>query len=235
MFILFCYVVDMKDIIKDCFKHNPLIKYFTEQDLFNLEQNTVQINYRQGENIFKQGAPFTHVVLIRSGYTKMFIEGYNKNLILAVIPPGELISGPGMWVDNLHHFCLAALTEVEACLIELDVFKTILRDNADFSENFRRNHSITAIRTFDKIISLTQNHMSGRVAEVLLVFSRGIFRSKKFNLLLSRQELAEITSLSKESVCRILKEFTNEALIKLEDDEVEILDMDRLQQISRNG
>lgn len=225
----------MKDIIKKCFKHNSLVKYFTEEDLRNLEQNTVLINYRQGENIFKQGAPFTHVVMIRSGYTKMFIEGYNKNLILSVIPPGDLISGPGMWVDNLHHFCLSAITEVEACLIELDFFKTILRNNADFSENFRKKHSITAIRTFDKIISLTQNHMSGRVAEVLLVFSNGIFRSKKFNLLLSRQELSEITSVSKESVCRILKEFSNEKLIRIDDNEVEIIDIEKLKQISRNG
>jgi CRP/FNR family transcriptional regulator len=54
-------------------------------------------------------------------------------------------------------------------------------------------------------------------------------------MILTRQELAEFTGMTKESVSRILKEFKEEGLIEIEDRMVEILDFEKMNSISRKG
>jgi CRP/FNR family transcriptional regulator len=227
--------MDSANQVSNCIINCNLFTSLNNNEIEYLLENTVTINYRAGEKIFKQNSPFTHLVIVKSGFTKMFLEGYDKNLILAIIAPGDVISGPGMWVDNMHHFSLSALSNVEACLIELNAFKKLLHDNGDFSEQFRRDHSFRAIHAFKKMISLTQNYMSGRVAGELINLSKRIFQSDKFDLMLSRQELAELTSMSKESVCRILKEFKDNGLIKFRGSKFEIIDSQKLINFAMKG
>ena len=64
---------------------------------------------------------------------------------------------------------------------------------------------------------------------------KNIFEINPFELILTRQELAEFTGMTKESVSRILKEFKEEGLIEIEEKFVEILDFDKMTSISRKG
>jgi CRP/FNR family transcriptional regulator len=52
---------------------------------------------------------------------------------------------------------------------------------------------------------------------------------------MSRQDLADMTNLSKESVIRILKEFKTEEVIVLEGDHIQIPKIERLEKISLVG
>jgi CRP/FNR family transcriptional regulator len=77
--------------------------------------------------------------------------------------------------------------------------------------------------------------MPGRVADALIYLSEQIFETNPFNVSLSRQDLADMTSLSKESFIRILKEFKDEGIIKMNGDFMEIIKMDSLKKISLVG
>ena len=52
---------------------------------------------------------------------------------------------------------------------------------------------------------------------------------------MSRQDLADLTGMSKDSAIRILKEFHNEGLIELNGRKLEILNMNQLEHISEKG
>jgi len=54
-------------------------------------------------------------------------------------------------------------------------------------------------------------------------------------MLINRQELAELTGMSKESACRILKDFKDSDVIDFQNSHMKILNMEALQKISRNG
>ena len=77
--------------------------------------------------------------------------------------------------------------------------------------------------------------MAGRISEALLNLQKLIFETNPFDFILTRQELGEFTGMTKESVSRILKEFREEGLIEIDDRKVEILDFDKLRDISRKG
>ena len=58
------------------------------------------------------------------------MEGYDgKNIILAIAKPGRLISGPGTYVDNRHHYSLASLVETTACFVDTSVIKKLVMEN----------------------------------------------------------------------------------------------------------
>jgi CRP-like cAMP-binding protein len=87
----------------------------------------------------------------------------------------------------------------------------------------------------NRIRSLSQKNMAGRISEALLSLQKDIFESNPFDMILTRQELGEFTGMTKESVSRILKEFKEEQLIDIDDRKIEILDFDKLRDISRKG
>ena len=54
-------------------------------------------------------------------------------------------------------------------------------------------------------------------------------------MLLSRQDLADLTAMSKDSAIRILKDFERDGVIDLNGNELSILNMDQLLYFSHHG
>ena len=66
-------------------------------------------------------------------------------------------------------------------------------------------------------------------------FSGKIFKATKFDLPLSRRDLAALTGMAPESVIRIIKDFKNDKLIATQGKSIEILNMPMLKKISAVG
>jgi CRP/FNR family transcriptional regulator len=77
--------------------------------------------------------------------------------------------------------------------------------------------------------------MPGRMADTLLYLFNEVFDSRKFTPYLSKQDLADLSGMSKDSAIKILREFQKDMIIRLSDKEIEILNKDALQRISKTG
>jgi CRP/FNR family transcriptional regulator len=77
--------------------------------------------------------------------------------------------------------------------------------------------------------------MPGRMADTLIYLFEEIFESSKFTMHLSRQDISELSGMSKDSAVKILREFQNDGLINLTDNEMELIDSEALHRISRTG
>jgi CRP/FNR family transcriptional regulator len=219
------------DFLKVC----RIFDVLSEKEKDLLKSSVLTIKYKNGETIFKQGTPFSHLAVLTKGFGKIFIEGYDHDLILSLVKSGDLISDPGIWVDGKHHFSLSSLSATEINLIDIHAFGHLLQNNSEFSQKMRIERSLTEVSMFDKMLSLTQKHMSGRLAGTISSLSKSIFFADKFDMLISRQELADLTAMSKESVCRILKEFKDSKIIDFDGNNVEILNRGLLEKISEKG
>ena len=62
-----------------------------------------------------------------------------------------------------------------------------------------------------------------------------IYNSHKFELHLTKQDLADISGMSKDSCVKILREFEREGIILQDRHELEIADCEKLKRISRLG
>ena len=219
-----------------CKEYSRLTHSLTNEELGTLDHIKSDIRFKAGELIFKQGTPSSHFLCLTSGLVKMYIEGYGgKNLILGFAKPCDYIIGPGVFLDNRHYFSAMALVDSSACLIDADYFKTLLRTNADFTESFIKKLSSNSVQYFRQTLSLTQKQMPGRIADVLIHLCKDIYQGNPFSTTLSRQDLADMSSMSKESAIRILKEFKVEGIIRITGNTFEIINFDRIEAISQTG
>jgi CRP/FNR family transcriptional regulator, polysaccharide utilization system transcription regulator len=143
--------------------------------------------------------------------------------------------GPGAYVDSRHSYTVAAITAVQACFINFEVFKQIVRTNGAFAEGLLEDISSKSQTTLNRMVNLSQKKMHGRLADALLYFSDVVFKSSDYEMILSRQELGEMTNMAKECVVRILKELEDSGVIYSDSSKIKILDREKLEQISAKG
>jgi len=214
----------------ECFKQ--LDK--NELDLFSMNKTT--IHYKKGETIIKQGTEFLHVISFNEGLASIYIEiNQTKNVMIGLLKPSEILGGPGMFSNNRYSFSVTALTDCTICLISVDIFKKIIRLNEKFAEIFLASFSSRYIEAIGRLVSLSHKQMNGRVAEVILYLSESIFQSNDFDIIMSRQDLADLAGISKESVSRIFKDFQDDRIINVSGKRIQILDMEKLNEIKLKG
>jgi CRP/FNR family transcriptional regulator, polysaccharide utilization system transcription regulator len=225
--------------IKNC-KNCPFRwKFFdtlTEEQLEEINDHRFEAHFKKGEIIFKQGSPTSNAIFLIKGYGKIYMEGHaGKDIILGIAKPTGMIAGPGTYVDNRHHYTFSALTDTDACFVDMSIIKKLIHENSNFAEGFLQDISKKSLGTFYKLAGLTQKKMHGRLAEGILYLADQIFNTDTFPCILSRQELGDLTGMTKESVVRILKEFNDDNIIKQDGDTIEITDRKKLERINIAG
>lgn len=221
-----------------CFteKEENIFKNLTEEELHFLVEEKQRICYNEGETIIKQNTSSTFVVCMRSGYAKVYVEGdKGKNLIVKIVGKGDFISGGGLFNGNVQHFTISAITNVVCCLIDASKLNKLFSENNKFAVELLRNHTKQNNYLLSRMVSLTQKYMPGRVAETLLYLRNEIYDQNPFTTKLTRQELAEMSNMTKESLVRIFQQFKESNLIKTQGNTIEILDDASLVSISKNG
>jgi len=220
---------------ENCLVRWETFKYLKSSELQLINQNRYEAMFKPGEIIIKQGSPASNALFLASGLAKNYFEGLQgRNFIMGILQPGQLIMGPGAFVNSRYTYSVAAITPVQACFIRFDIFRQLVRVNGDFAEGLLQDISAKSLRSHARMVNLAQKKMPGRLAEALLYLSE-VFKSDEYQMILSRQELGEMTNMVKESVVRILKEFEDSGVIKTRLSEIKILDKEKLTQISEKG
>ncbi len=221
---------------QDCFNKAPYFQILSQEELEIINKDRYSVRYKAGEMILKQGTSATHVLSLIDGFVKIYIEGMgDRNLLLSLQKPWSLMGGPGLHTDRRVHYSVSALTDVAICFIVLDNFNKVMNMNCRFANQLIGHVSNQSVILFDKMISLTQKQMHGRMADGLLYLSKSFFENDTFKLHLSRQEIADLTAMSKDSAIRILKDFERDRIISIKGNELCILDTEQLNYISLKG
>jgi CRP/FNR family transcriptional regulator, polysaccharide utilization system transcription regulator len=223
---------------KSCLENNGgiIFKSLTKEELDALFENKQRVKFKAGETILKQNTDSSHLVCIRKGMAKLFVEGVReRNLILKIIKDSEIIISGGILVKSVRPYTVTAITELECCFINIDKIIKMLLNNSGFAVSFIGCYYQQYNQMFGTLINLTQKYMPGRVADTLLYLKNQVLCTNPFTLPLTRQELSEMSAMTKESFVRILTEFKNSKIIRTEGRTIEILYEQALAEISKNG
>jgi len=158
-----------------------------------------------------------------------------KNLIVDIIKDNNIFTGGGTIIDDSHHFTVAALTDIECCFIETSKIFAVLSANSNFAVDLLKLYNGQHIKMHKTLINLIHKYMPGRVADTLLFLKNEIYLSNPFQFVLTKQELAEMSGMTKESFIRNLKEFEDSGIIHHSRNTMHILQEEDLIEISRNG
>jgi len=229
-------VVNLINSCESCTRRWKNFQHLTKDQLQLVNENRYEAAFKPGEIMMKQGSPTSNALFMASGMAKTYIEGLNgKNFIMSIALPGRLIMGPGAYVNSRHTYTVSAITSVQACFISFDIFKQLVRVNGAFAESLIEDISAKSLGSLNRMVNLSQKRMPGRLADALLYLSDQVFHSDDYEMILSRQELGEMTNMAKECVVRILKELEVSGVIYSDSSKIKILDKEKLVQISLKG
>jgi CRP/FNR family transcriptional regulator len=214
----------------------PSFNELTPEQSEKIQKSSFRVKHKKGEQIFKQDQPVSYMMLICSGLIKLYKEvDQEKIIILKIVGPGSFIGIISAFYGNRYQHSASALEDTETLYVNLPDLKEIIGSNGKYGLHFLKQLSTEGILLIDKMINLSQKQIPGRIAEILLFFSRDVYNCNDFTLPLSRQELADLVSSTKESISRTLTEFKNDRLIDITDRQVNLKSIELLEILSRMG
>lgn len=205
-----------------------------EHDL--IEANSVIVEYKKGEVLCKRGGLANHIMFLEKGLAKVYLDDGMNTLVLKILPEKNLIGLATVSDENnTFEYSVMAYVDSEVRQIDLNVFKRLLRSNAEFAKEVIEIMSANSIQIYSRFFCFTHKQSFGRLADIILCLADRVFKTDEFDLPLSRKELAELSGLSAETVIRMLKKFREDGLVGLDGKRLKVIDYSRLKLISENG
>lgn len=219
-----------------CDKKSPLLCMLTNEEVQLIGDHRHKVIFKKGETICKQGAPTSQVLSLCEGLAKLFLEGIdNRTSIIRIVKPAGFVGGPGIFVDRIYHYTVTALIETAVCFIDLSYFIQLLDQNKMFAHAYMKYFGNNTLSVYKRLVNLTQKQVPGRMADTLIYLSNEVYEAQKFSLNLSKQDLADLSGMSKDSAIKVLRDFLHSGIINFCDHELEILNPNELTRISRIG
>jgi len=223
----------------DCEKCDLKDLFYRDVDdkLIELVCNTkVENNYKQGEVIIEAGKPIESFIYLKSGLVKLFKPGEDgKGQIIMIAKPFDFVSLLSVFSDSNYNYSVTALEDSVTCNIKLDDIKKMINKNGDFALSIMKKMSQVSDMIILESLTLRKKNIHGRVAYILLFFAEQIYENDYFELPLSRREMAEFIGKTTENVIRTLSEFRRDGIIKIFGKSIEIVDKEKLKQVSDFG
>ena len=210
---------------------------FMEEKVFQkIEKSSIKLTFKKGETILKQGGLSTHIAYLEKGIVKFNYENeINKNLIITIVSAPKILGGANLFYKDNNLFSIIAVEDCEVTLIDSSVLLSVMMENAKFSIMLFQVASEMSKKSVLNFISLAYKQKEGRIADILLYLSAEVYHNKKFILSLTRKEIAEFAGCSTENVIMTLSKWQNESVITIEGKHFEIIDIEKLNRISKIG
>lgn len=192
--------------------------------------------YRKGEIINHEGEKISNFKYLKSGLVKLYRRTpAGDEQVITITRPFEFVSNMSIFSEDRYQYSVSALEDSVVCMVKLDFIKELFLKNGGFAMSLLTKIS----RINDKIISQTldirQKNLVGRVAYVLLYFTNEIYKSRVFDLPVSRKEIADYIGMSTANVIRTLSDFKKEGIIRVFGKTIEVVEVAKLEVISRHG
>jgi CRP-like cAMP-binding protein len=235
IFINFSFLFMEKRNCELCNFKSKAAQKLSKDEIYLLDDNCAEVSFKEGDMIIKQDAFSTNVAYIKSGLAKIHIKGPVREKIMRIVKAPSYLCLPSTFGDKINHFSATAIEPTQVCFIDITVFKKFIYENGDFAYQIIMDLSKSLLHSLHNCYDNAQKHNMGRVADTLLYFADKIYNSLSFNLPISRQDLADLTGITRESASRILTDFHNEKILEIDTRRITILNDKLLRQISEKG
>jgi len=219
----------------NCTCMSGAFKELTPEQLKRVDHHRSELNYRKGEILCKQGSFVSNLLFIKSGLVKLYLENGDNPTIISIEKDGYWIGLPSLFVEDVFHYTVEALDNTEVCLVNIATFKELLSQNSRFASDIASYLNNDLVYSYNRMASLTQKHINGRFAELMLYLSKNVYESNPFKTSISRKDMADLIATSHESISRLVKKFTEDRIIDHKGHLFEILNEEKLKQVSKVG
>lgn len=210
-------------------------KVLTTEELIKINKNRVEVTFKKGETIIKQGALAGHIAYVKSGLVKVCRDHGNEELVLALETRGKLLGLHALYNKNIYNYSVYACEDISVCLHDINSVSSFVKENCKFGLEIIKHLNEEILFSHERMESLSLKQLHGRFADILLCLSLRIYKRKSFTIPLSKKDLAGITRMSQESLSRVIKDFTKDNIIEFKGNHITIFDYDKVRHLSHVG
>ena len=204
-----------------------------------LRKNYTCVKYRKNQIIFKEGEKPLGLICLSEGKVKVFKEGVGgREQIVRLAKPMGFIGYRALFAEENHTATAVAIEDSVICVINKDNLFKAIKSNAELAMIIIKAFASELGFTINRTVTLTQKHIRGRLAESL-IFLKETYGLESDNqtikVYLSREDVANLSSMTTSNAIRTLSTFATEGVISLEGRKIKILNLQQLELISERG
>lgn len=190
------------------------------------------VTYKKGQLIFSEGGHPLGIFCINGGKVKLARSGQDgKEQIVRLAKMGDVLGYRALLGGERYAASAVALDDSAICFIPRDIFFDAVRQSASLSIQIIKTLAAELGKAEQAITDLAQKPVRERLAESLL-FLRETYGfeedGKTINVILSREDIANLVGTATETAIRLLSELRQDKIVEFVGKKIRILDIQRL-------
>lgn len=192
--------------------------------------------FKKGQLIYQEGSTPLGAYFVDEGKVKIRKTGsLGKEKIVKIATQPELLSFSDLFSRRRYSTTAETLEESNLLFIPREVFWEVLKAHHDIFSYLLCRLAVDIKKSEETLTDLAYKPVRGRLADAILTLDHNF--NGKYNsshsICLTRTDLAGYVGTVKETVNRFLSELREEQIISTTGSSIEILDLDRLNKISK--
>jgi CRP-like cAMP-binding protein/CheY-like chemotaxis protein len=212
---------------------NELISITAGKDyLEELKEGRSINHYKKKQLIYSEGNHPSRLFYIQKGKVKTYRRNEDgKELIVGLYNEGDFLGYMPLLEGRTYKETAEALDETELAIIPRAEFEELLGSNPSVMRKFIGILARNIDEKEEQLLAIAYNSLRKKVADTLVTLYRKYNpgREDSFTIDLSRENLAAIAGVAKESLIRMLSELKDERLIGLDGSRIRILNYSGLE------
>ncbi len=192
----------------------------------------------KGSFIYREHETPKGFICLLEGNAKVVKTGINgRGQIVRMVRPLGILGYRALFADENYRSSAQTLDPSVIAIVERGALFDVLRQDAELSLHILRNIASELGLSNLRTLTLTQKYIRGRLADALLflIESYGFAPDGTVDVTLSREDLAQLSSMTTSNAIRTLSAFASEGVIELAGKRIRVIDPDRLRKISDWG
>ncbi|WP_118953489.1 response regulator [Taibaiella helva] len=190
--------------------------------------------YKKKQVIYSEGNHPSRLFYIQKGKVKTYKRNEDgKELIIGLYNEGDFLGYIPLMEGKTYRETAEALEDTDLAIIPRAEFEELLGSNPVVMKKFIGILARNIDDKEDQLLAIAYNSLRKKVADTLVLLYRkyNTQNDPEFQIDLSRENLASIAGVAKESLIRMLSELKDEKLISLEGSRIRILNFKKLEQM----
>ena len=218
---------------------SSIFKGLNQEDKEAIAQRHTVVSIKKGGILFKEGEKTRGLVCLISGKVKIYKVGVGeREQILKMVKQQEFIGYRTLFSENRWSVSAKAIEESVICILDKRTLIKILKKNADLSLKLTKLLSEELWYLYNRVTSLTQKHVRGRLVESLFMLG-DIYGfeedGKTMQATLSREDIAHLSNMTTSNAIRTLSFLASEGAIEFKGKKIKILNRNNLKNICDLG
>jgi CRP-like cAMP-binding protein len=212
----------------------PVFQRLAAPDLHTVATAATIRRYEKGQVLFEQDTPSDAFYTIASGRVKIFkMLPTGKDMILEVFGKGDPLGAVAAYDGRPFPASAVALEDTVCVVIPRPAFFRLLEAHPSLVRGLMLGMTIRLVELTNRLAELSGSRIEPRLARLFLKLATDMGRPERggtfIPLLLSRQELADMTGTTIETAIRIMSRWNKDAIVHTDKDGFVVLDRARLE------